>query len=259
MRHNNWRKIAILSSTENVWIEASSGLSNQLESHGTEVLKPAAFEPNNFKDATLSLIQRSGIRIVLLLAFNTNTPENSRPADRALMTSAGWAWLLTEEKTAVTAMAGWLFFRPFLDSNMETFAKLVSKYSTPHFGVAGSADSVNIQDSVALHEAIMLYAHAVTKLLLEGGDLNNGTAVTEAVRSTTFEGVGGGTVVLDEKGDRIASYEVMNIMVDVEGRMSSVPVGLYNSTLQQYKAYERAVVWPGEAMEVPVDYFSGEP
>ena len=71
MQHYNWRNIAILSSTENVWIEASSGLSRQLEADS--VLKPAPFERGSVKDATLSEIQRSGFRIVLLLASEKDT------------------------------------------------------------------------------------------------------------------------------------------------------------------------------------------
>ena len=39
--------------------------------------------------------------------------------------------------------------------------------------------------------------------------------------------------------------------------MWSEPVGMYNSTLQQYTAYERVVVWPGSTTKVPVDYSSG--
>ena len=111
---------------------------------------------------------------------------------------------------------------------------------------------------MALHDAIMLYAHAATKVLSEGGDLYNGSAMTAAVRSTRFKGVGGSTVVLNEQGDRIESWEVMNYIQGADGRMSSVPVGMYNNTLGQYKAYEQAVVWPGNTIEVPVDYFSGQ-
>lgn len=40
--------------------------------------------------------------------------------------------------------------------------------------------------------------------------------------------------------------------------MWTVPVGVFNGTLQQYKAYEHGVVWPGKTMEVPADYFSEE-
>ena len=39
----------------------------------------------------------------------------------------------------------------------------------------------------------------------------------------------------------------------------SVPTGIFNHSVQQYEAYERAVVWPRRTMEVPVDYVSGEP
>ena len=103
----------------------------------------------------------------------------------------------------------------------------------------------------------MLYAHAATKVMSEGGDLQDGEAVTAAVRTTTIEGVGGTAVALDSNGDRIESYEVMNYVLEAGNATSSVAVGMFNSTQGQYKAYERAVVWPGKTTEVPVDYLSG--
>ena len=173
------------------------------------------------------------------------------------MTTA-WGWLFLEERVGVKDMAGWLFFRPFLGSDMQAFAKQVSDHSKSDFNCTISADKVDIAYSVALYEVILLYAHAATKMMLEERDLDSGQAVTEAVRNTSFVGIGGNTVALDKKGDRIESYQVMNIVVDMESTISSVPVGLYNSTLQQYKAYEQAVVWPGKTVEIPADYFSGE-
>ena len=64
---------------------------------------------------------------------------------------------------------------------------------------------------------------------------------------------------IDSNGDRIDSYEVMNYVVEQGDVMRSVAVGMFNSSLQQYKAYEQAIVWPGESREVPADYFSGDP
>ena len=107
-----------------------------------------------------------------------------------------------------------------------------------------------------LYDAIMLYAHAATTVVLEGGDLRDGEAVTAALRSTKFTGVGGSVVALDSKGDRIESYKVMSYVAEGDV-MSSVGVGFYNRTAQQYIEYERAVVWPGGATEVPVDYVAG--
>ena len=253
MQHNKWRKIAIISSTVKGWIEASSGLSNQLEAKGMEVLKPAAFEPKNFKDTTLSEIRRSGLRVVLLVVSETDAQNISTLACQELMTSAGWAWLLTEERAPVNGMAGWLFFRPFLVSEMQAFAKQVSIYSKLHFEVASTADSVNLMFSAALYDAIMLYAHGATTVMSKGGDLRDGKAVTAAVRSASFTGVGGTLVVLDRKGDRIESYEMINYLLKEGDVMSSVAVGIFNSTQRQYKAYERAVVWPGGG-DAPNDY-----
>ena len=93
--------------------------------------------------------------------------------------------------------------------------------------------------------------------LSEGGDLDDGKAVAQAMRNTTFKGVGNRVVALDQNGDRIESYEVMNYVVLADGRMGSVGVGMYDSIQGQYNAYERAVIWPGNVTAVPVDYVSG--
>ena len=156
-------------------------------------------------------------------------------------------------------LLGWLWIRPFLASDaMQVFAKQVSDYSKLHFDITVPPDSVDLAYSVALYDAIMLYAHSATKVMSEGGDLHDGQAVTAAVRNTTIEGVGGTAVALDSNGDPVDSYEVMNYVLDAGSVIRSVPVGMFDSTLGQYKAYERTVVWPGKTMEVPPDYFSGE-
>ena len=69
--------------------------------------------------------------------------------------------------------------------------------------------------------------------------------MVRAVRNTTFEGIEGRLVTLNEQGDRVESYVVLNYVV--EGNLTStVPVGVYNSSSKQYSKYERDVVWPGE-------------
>ena len=250
----------MLTSTESIWFKTGIELTEQLADADIEVLRLAAFEPDNFKAPTLSQIKHSDIRIVVLLAYGNDTQEVASSADQQGM-SRSYAWILMEMLTQATEqMQGWLYVQPFLPSEgMQAFAKQVSDYTKSHFDIAASPDLVDLAYSVALHDAILLYAHAATKVLSAGGDLQNGTAVTEAVRSTTFEGVGGDVVTLTDKGDRVESYEVMNIMRDAEGGMNSVPVGLYNRTLQQYMAYEQAVVWPGGMTVVPIDHFSGAP
>ena len=87
--------------------------------------------------------------------------------------------------------------------SMEAFAEQVSRYTASSFNLTSSVGAENLAYSVALHDAIMLYAHAATKVLSNGGHLHNGSAVTEALRSTSFEGVGADLVTLDKQGDRV--------------------------------------------------------
>ena len=245
------------------------------------------------------------------------------------------------------ASEDWLYIRPLLPSEgMQVFSQQVSDYTKSGFNISLSADSVDLTNSVALHDAIMLYAYAATKVLSEEGDLSsNSRLVMQAVRSTSFEGVGG-KVALGEHGDRIVSYEVMNYVAGVDssehkgmtfkpsttgfqlqeyeggyrfcsrysdvtptiessvdackGRCSGqrgcwaltyyaeastefdrrcyvymsaaecgtldgylmgslwlVPVGIFNSSTRQYTANSRAVMWPGNTTDVPIDYSPG--
>ena len=258
MQKNKWRKIAVVSSTESHKFETRLGLVKQLEDASITVLRPAAFEPGSFTDLTLADIRRSGMRIVLVLSSTADAQSAALRAQQEGMTN-GYAWMVESEKVAVPDMAGWLSFRPLLDSNSKAFAKHVSDYSKSHFNITVRADSVDLAYSVALYDAIMLYAHSATKVLSEGVDLRDGEAVTAALRNTTIEGVGGTAVALDSNGDRIESYKVMNYNVKAGDVMGSVAVGVFDATLTEYKAYKQVVVWPGNTVEVPADYFSGEP
>ena len=257
MQQNKWRKITILTSSERNWFEAGLALEKQLQTAGIEVLMPGAFEPGNLKGAALSEIRRYGVRIVLMLSWGADSQALAVRSQRESMTS-GWAWLVSYKVLSVPAMAGWLWFRPFLVSNVQAFARKVSEYTKSHFDLTVSPDLVDIAYSVALHDAIVLYAHASTKVLSKRGDLRDGEAVTAALRNTSFTGVGGTVVALDSRGDRIESYEVMNYVLEADNVIRSVAFGRFNSTHGQYKAYGPPVVWPGDTLEVPTDYVSAE-
>ena len=173
----------------------------------------------------------------------------------------GWAIVMLE-KRIIGEMAenylGWLYLQQFLPpTRAQAFSEQVSDYTQSRFDITVSPDDVDLTYSVALHDAVMLYAHAATKVLSEGGELHNGSAVAQAVLSTKFEGVGGTIVALDDRGDRIESYEVMNYVMEANGAVGSVPVGVYSTITGQYTAYKRAVVWPGNSTDVPLDHVSG--
>ena len=238
-------------------VHAETGLhfTNLLRNDGISVLTLAAFEAYKFQPTALTAIRRAGIRVVFLVASSGDTRA---VGNTGITLEGGWAWLIFERRRAVLPMVGWLFIESArLSEGTDTFARQVSDYTKSHFNLTLSPDSVDVTYSVALHAAIMLYAHGVTRVLSEGDDLRDGEAVTAAIRNTSFVGVSGTTVSLDSHGDRIESYEVMNYVLEAGGVVSSVAVGVFNATLQEYSAYERAVIWPGSRMEVPVDHSSG--
>ena len=257
MKQNKWKRLAMLESNEDLWLDSALGLEKQLNRAGIKVLKEAPFEPGNFKAVTLRSIRRAGFRIVLILSYDTDAESVASTARQEGMTY-GWGWLRTWAADVSAAMHGWLCIAQLLPSEgMQAFAEEVSEYSKSHFEVITRPDSIDLAYSAALYNAVMLYAHAAMTVMSEGGDLRDGKAVIAVVRNTTFAGVGGALVALDSNGDRIESYEVMNYVLEEGDVISTVAVGMFNSTKGQYEAYERAVVWPGNMMEVPVDYFSG--
>ena len=244
----------LLSITDAVYFMSRLGLQKLLKAAGMKVIAPAAFESGKFSEAKTSEIRRLGVRVVSVLAW-----EKDIIAIASANQGAGWAWVQIEKiGSGTTVMAGWLTIVGFLHSVPEGFANQVSDYSEAYFNITVLPELVHLAYSAALYDAIMLYAHAATRVLSEGGNLRDGEAVTATTRNTVFMGVGRTVVALDSSGDRIASYEVMNYVVGPSDVMSIVAVGLYNSSARHYRAYERPVVWPGNTTEVPADYFSGE-
>ena len=183
----------MITSTEELWFVSGVRLSRQLQNTGMEVLKPPAFEPGLFKYAILDDIKRSGLRFVILMAYDEDVQSVASMSALGGLTSRGWAWALMEGlgARAMEHTQGWLYIQPVLYSgSMQAFAKQVSDHSKSRFNISTPADSVDLTYSVALYDAIVLYAHAATKVMSEGGDLRDGYAVTAAVRDTTFQGVG---------------------------------------------------------------------
>ena len=242
-------------------LQSAFELTAQLKAAGIEVVSVQPFEENKFEASALGEIKRSGMQIILLCANRGDTMRVAMAARGEGMTGPGRAWVIFEERKDLDMLSGWIYFLPLLRfEGMQAFAEQVMNYTQSHFGIVlNSSADVDLTYSTALFDTVMLYAHAATKVLSEGGELTNGKAVTDAVRSTRFEGIGG-PVALDEQGDRVGSYELMNYVGGEDGGMESVPVGMYDIEAGEYKAYEgKKVVWPGGTTEVPVDYVSGAP
>ena len=162
---------------------------------------------------------------MILFASSSDRAKMGLRAHNDGLITTNWAWL-TESKLnskkeleAGYALSGWIYFQAVLPkAELEDFVEKVKIQNSAVFGVTTDAQlSAQDEGLLSLHDAVMLYAHAATRVLSEGGDLQDGQAVTKAVRSTRFEGYGGSVVALDTKGDRIESYEVMNYVLEADG------------------------------------------
>ena len=240
-------------------------------------MKPLAFQPGDFKctssalyceihnhkvhlNEVLAEIKRSGMRIIIFMAHGEDMKATASSAAQQGMTSAGWGWITMEGSPAWASlqMQGWIDLHSELPSEgMLAFAQQVSNYTKSAFNISISAEMVDLFASVALYTAVMLYANAVTKLDDSLGWYElGGQEVTNAIQSTTIEGVGNSVVEMDEHGDRVESYEVVNYVLSTNSRISFVAIGVYRSTEKQYTAFQQAVVWPGFSTDVPIDYLS---
>ena len=204
------------------------------------------------------------------MAYDDDTHNVASSAAKAGMVRAGWAWIILARRSPVRQMQGWLFVRPvLLSEGMPAFAEQVKAYtgslfavtSTPcqdrndtsSFGTTCEEPLAYLTFSVALHNAVMLYAHAAAELLSEGGDLRNGREVASKILNTSFEGMGRSIVQLDSNGDRIESYEFVNYVKKADGQLQSVSVGVYSTLLEQYTPSRQGIVWPGGINQVPRD------
>ena len=262
MRYYEWQKTVFLTSYDSVWFQSTLQLVQQLQAAGLEVQQLPAFEPSAFKPTMLTELRHMGIRIVTLLGGSSDRAMVAAAANKYGL-SDGWAWLTTyrlnrkKEHKAKKSLIGWLFFGATITISNATngFVERVRQYNKLIFKIDAEV-SLHDEGLLPLYDAIMLFAHAATKVLGEGGSLLDGQAVSKAVRDAKLDGMAG-LLDVDEQGNRIESYELMNYVMGTAPKMRSEPFGMYNSTLQQYTAYEKVVVWPGRTTEVPIDYSSG--
>ena len=115
--------------------------------------------------------------------------------------------------------------------------------------------AVDVTFAALLHDAVLLYAHAATKVLAEGGSARNGVALRSVIEEIEFEGITS-RLRLDRFGDRFESYSIMNYLQIGDGKPHFVEAGFYDFETRQYSENVHTIVWPGNSTEVPEAYTS---
>ena len=135
MRHYKWAMVVILTSTDGVWRESARGLSERLQEAGMKVLRPKPFDPGTFTTQILKEFKSSGIRVVMVMAYDEDVEAVASSAATEQMTSAGWAWIFGALDVATVHVQGWLCMREVLPSAdaLRAFAGQVKDYTRLHF------------------------------------------------------------------------------------------------------------------------------
>ena len=124
---------------------------------------------------------------------------------------------------------------------LQAFHADVREYNLKIFNV--SATSIS-QYAASLYNSVYLYAHAATQLLAEGGTANDGQALMSLLVNISFNGIEQRLVDLDQNGDAIEPYFIMNYIIDsAQQCMKGVEVGNYDA--HPLDLYVQKIQWPG--------------
>ena len=276
-KHFGWTHAFILTSTEVVYSETASAWAAAFNA-AKIVARLERFEANEeFDSAVLEMIKISGIRVVVALCYNDALLTIITLADDRGMMSAGWAWLAenavgvlisnvlpSDEIRMRRVITGFVFFSEFMISGqfekelLEEARHLSSEYLKKP---VATSDAVSPY-TLAMYNAVILYAYAVNKTLSAGGDIRQGDEMVALMKNTSFLGPGG-SVSLNEKGDRVMDVAFYNIrgfdtVSDSVGQQLTVSktslVAHYVSGNSTLLSISNNIVWHGGGIASPVAF-----
>ena len=179
------------------------------------------------------------------------------------MTSSGWAWIASDtvvgaefkeveggarEEEAMRALSGWLYVAIAPGEVPSDFFGRVNEYNRAHFNTSATEFYYRGVYAAAMVNAVLLFAHAATRVLDDGGNVDDGALMFRAMTSLSFEGIQQQPFRLNKNGDAIESYDAMNYVYE-NGAMHSIEIGHFADG--RYLRTIAEVRWPGGQGHVP--------
>ena len=266
--------VAACAATQNVFALATTNFMLALKGTADVVVR-VSFDSRSFKKSLLAPIADAQLRVVVALAYAPDLADVALAACDAGMTARGWAWLALDTlSTAIActtdsalsgcvsmqsaslsgALVGWLFFEPLAQPSALFFER-VRNATADHFAMVSEVPILSMSTYAAnLYDAILLYAHALSAVLLRGQSATNGSAVVSAMRQISFVGESG-NVRLTQSGDMLQSYALKNVGCALPTAPLSVSVvGTYSQSEQRFIALDGVRwCWPGNTSAIPTD------
>lgn len=269
MRQYNWDRIAILTPTSGLWSSIMNGVRADIEAEkNLHVSYFQNFIKDSVSDAFLRRILRDAVskaHIFLLGGYRNTIIKIMRQAKEIGLTSPGYVFICyellidicakpslnqtLEEKESCELLEGLLDISLFVPQNeeYENFSKLVrQKMAQPPFNrVMPKEEPVEIY-AAFLHDAALLYAHALNKTLIMNGSIHDGRLIVHNMLNYTFQGASG-NVTIDQVGDRASALVLKNIQNGKYKRTANFFV-----SRNYLQVLNTTVIWPGKTTAIPI-------
>lgn len=267
MQQFHWKKIAIITPTDGTWSSIMNRVRIDVElTNDLDVSYFQNFNSDNVKGDFLRRILQEAVKkahIFLLGGYRKTIHAVMREAKKLGLTSAGYAFLTyellldsclpenitPETSESCSAIDGILDISLFVpqSESYSNFSKLVRrKMEDEPFNRVMPSSEVVEPYAAFLHDAALLYAHALNKTLNMNGSIDNGRLIIQNMLNMTFEGESG-RVVIDMVGDRASALQVRNVKDSKYYRVANFFVD--SSKLE---VLNTTVNWPGKTTVIPL-------
>ncbi|KAL9957701.1 hypothetical protein ACROYT_G034630 [Oculina patagonica] len=263
-----WDRIGIMASTETVFSEIANTAKVTLEKDGKYSVPffgsfdPGATDLYKLKSMVRSMASKARVFMLLcygdamrrlMLIFNELGLLNGEYVVVALETLQASCQAAAgsedgRDEEACKAFEGIIDVSQYIPDSQDYKDFTTSVYNRmPEMNYTMNAPNETNIYAAYLHDAILLYAHALNESLSEGVAVSEGKNVSRSMIGKQFLGVSG-PVGINEKGDRVASYRLQSFLPG----MSSVRVANYFGTTGELQLLNQTIIWPGGTTEIPL-------
>ncbi|XP_002733692.2 atrial natriuretic peptide receptor 1-like [Saccoglossus kowalevskii] len=278
MKYYNWTRVAILSSTSHMWQLTSHDILLDLQDYGIEVVTFHTFDPGNEHISEKVALEHShvlddsllvtrifiicasdgDIRDIMLTAFDLSLINGDYIFLTIGMRSGSYkgvnTWMGDDGRDAMAKLAYAAVFNvdvliPHTDEYIAFEEEVIRRLKEPPFNY-NPPEYMEVDGHAGrLHDAVLLYALALTEELQNGGDERNGTSIASRMMPMTFHGISG-KMIVDEYGDCDPNYSLQVFIDDHFEKISE-----FHTLNNSYHPHpEIRFMWPGNKTYPPRDH-----
>ena len=227
-KYFQWRRCSIVTSTEGLFLVASTKLRSVLPQSGIEIDYFTTFEPGSDLE---QIVASTSCRVVIMLCYDDDFGNFIWNVHRINSLSAGWAWIAITPvvvsssyshvvhlaKAANETVPPISIFQGLMSLDFAVapttaaytqFKEDVRSRMLTNFGITLSQDErINVYAGT-LYDAVLLYAKSVAEVLKSGGSPHDTKAMLNAMYNISFEGISGHVRLDATTGDRLTDSMV---------------------------------------------------